>query len=175
MPIRKLTAFCTLILSFAVANCAIVPGPRGAGSGSVSGGSRIAMLNVTPTEGATAAIAQDAVRRVLIAQGFQVAARGDLIADVSFAVRERTIGFSGATKGSDGATHLDSQPQKGDAFSLCHSRIGRITISILDDASKKLVFKGAAEDLFCGEPDEAKLLSLASVALRDIRNRVAAR
>lgn len=164
-----------LILPIMLANCAIVPGPKGAGSGDVISGSTITMLSNEPIDGQTDPVALEAVRRVLTGQGYRMAARGDLIADVGFALRERTIGFSSEPRGDRTTGQANSPPQKGDALALCHSQIGRLTISILDYSSKRRVFRGVAEDLFCEKPDESKLFMLASVALRDIRRGVAAR
>lgn len=175
MSIRKSPVFSAFILPLALANCAIVPGPKGAGSGQVAAGSTITMMSVSSAEGATDAAALEAVRRVLNGQGYQVGVRGSLIADVSFALRERTIGFSSEGNASALGAQVSSGPHRGDALALCHSSVGRMTISVLEQSSGKLVFRGASEDLFCDAPDESKLFLLASVALRDIRSRVASR
>ena len=175
MSIRKFRAHGALLLSVLFASCAIVPGPRGAGSGDVVVGSTLAMVTVAPTDGATDPVALEAVRRVLTGQGYRVAAGGEFIADVGFALRDRTIGFSSTASENGQWAHTNSPPRKGDALSLCHSRVGRMTISILDQSSRKLIFRGVAEDMFCGRLDESKLFLLASVALRDIRTSVATR
>ena len=175
MSIRRFLSYVSIMLSLFVAGCAIVPGPKGAGRGDVATGVTLALISVAPSEGATDPVALEAVRRVLVGQGYRVGDRGELIADVSFALRERAVGFVGTSGGNSDEGQIQSLPRKADALALCHSRIGRMTISIMDQTSKRLVFRGTAEDLFCDRPDESKLLLLASVALRDIRGGVAVR
>lgn len=165
MPDRFLNEIGTVLAALCLTGCAIVPGPRGNGNGRVALGSAIAITSSGSEAGDTGA-AVEAVRQVMMGQGYQISPQANLIADVGFAVRERAVGFSSASAQSQ------SPARKGDALALCHSRVARMTVSIMDRVQKKVVFRGVSEDQFCDEPDAAKLHFLASVALRDIGNQI---
>ena len=166
MPGRQVHLISSAVVMLLLAGCAIVPGPRGTGSGRISPGSAIAIAQSGNVAGAIQFAAIDAVRQVMLGQGYQISSQANLIADVGFAVRERSVGFSGASAQSQ------SPARRGDALALCHSRVARMTVSIMDQVQKKVVFRGVSEDQFCDEPDAAKLHFLASVALRGIGNEI---
>ena len=141
--------------------CAIIPGPEGSGVGSLASVNRVSF-----GEGPAPAI--EAVRKVLTSRGYQNAADAEFRVDVGLAKRAVEVGFRGEPGAADRSAAVEALPEDR-RLDLCREHIFRLSVAIMDRRSGAIAYRGAAEEVRCGEPDAGNMLGLANVALHSLQ------
>ncbi len=149
-----------------VAGCAIIPAPVTSTSGSLSPEQPVRLIE----DGATTALARDAtaaVRQLLTVQGYRIDPKSNLGVEVGIARRDTDVAFS-TPRGPAGSEATEGR-SRSRPLSICDNRITRLTISIVELDVAKVVYRGVAEDVGCGEPSSNDLHILAAAAMKSLR------
>ena len=144
--------------------CAIIPGPAGSGTGSVSAINRVTFGD-GPERPGEQTLAVEAVRKVLERRGYQVVPDADFRVDVGLAKRAVEVGFRVEPSSADRGATFEAKPEDR-RLDLCREHVFRLSLAIMDRRNGAIVYRGTAEEVRCGEPDGGHLLALARGAVR---------
>ena len=141
--------------------CAIIPGPVGSGSGNFAATNRMSFGN-------DPAPAVEAVSKVLVRRGYRITSDADFRIDVGLSKRPVEIGFRGEPGAADRGAAVEAMPEDR-RLDLCREHTFRLSVAVTHRRSGVIAYRGNAEEVRCGEPDEGNLLGLANVALRSLQ------
>lgn len=148
-----------------LASCAIIPGPNGSG-GALAPVSKSLAIRGSASDEPVARAAEGAVREVLTARGYQISpeARFELV--LGLAKRPVEIGFqpNESTGQREKVPYTGALPEDR-RLDLCREAIIRLSVVVVNRADNTVAYRGAAEQVRCGEPGSANLKALAYVAL----------
>lgn len=150
-----------------IAACAIIPGPTGSGVGTLTP-DNLVMLETEADALSGERAAQQAVRIALSRRGYRIVRDANFEVKVSIAKRATEVGFK-ATGDTPGDLLAPQARPEGGRLDLCREHIFRMSVAIIDRGNGSINYRGAAENVRCGELEAGNLAAMAAVALQSLQ------
>lgn len=155
----------TLITAGALGACAIIPGPQGGGGGTAVS-SKTLLFAAAENQDSNYVAAKGAVEKVLVARGYRFAADGRFEIALGLAKRPVEIGFQAApSPGRQEQAPYPAALPEDRRLDLCREAVYRLSVVIVSRVDNTVAYRGAAEEVRCGDLSDRDLTGLANVAL----------
>lgn len=149
----------------ALGACAIIPGPQGGGGGTAVI-SKTLLFAAAESQDSNYRAAKGAVEKVLVARGYRFAADARFEIALGLAKRPVEVGFQAArSPGRQEQAPYPAALPEDRRLDLCREAVYRLSVVIVSRVDNTVAYRGAAEEVRCGDLSDSDLTGLANVAL----------